>query len=104
MTMDQQTEAAALGAYVEYCFTPLLPADTGKIKPEGGFPIEELVKYIRAVGVDRAILSTDLGQELNPIPTDGMISFFMKLEGQGFSQEEIDQMGKVNPAKFLGLP
>jgi hypothetical protein len=33
-----------------------------------------------------------------------MISFFMMLEGQGFTQEEIDQMSKINPAKFLGLP
>ncbi len=104
MTIEQQTEAAALGSYVEFCFSPLMPADTGKIKPEGGLPIEELVKYIRAVGTDRAIITTDLGQERNLIPTDGLISFFMMLRGQGFTQEEVDQMGKVNPAKFLGLP
>ena len=96
-------EAARLGAFLEYCFNPLLPADTGKIKPEGGLPIETMVKFIRAVGTKHAIIATDLGQELNPVPTDGMISFFLMLKAHGFTQKEIEQMSKTNPAKFLGL-
>ena len=103
MTMEQQIEAAHMGAYLEYCFNPLLPADTGKIKPDGGLPIETLVSFIRAVGTANAIISTDLGQELNPIHTDGMISFIMKLSQQGFTQAEIDEMCKTNPARLLGL-
>lgn len=103
MTMEQQMEAARLGAFLEYCFNPLLPADTGKAKPDGGLPIEVMVNAIRAVGTEHAIISTDLGQELNPIPTDGMISFFLKLKANGFTQKEIEQMSKTNPAKFLDL-
>ena len=103
MTMEQQVEAARLGAYLEYDFNPLLPADTGKAKPKGGLPIETLVSFIRAVGTANVILSSDLGQELNPIHTDGMISFIHILKGQGFTMEEIGQMIKINPAKFLGL-
>jgi hypothetical protein len=103
MTMEQQMEAARLGAFLEYCFNPLLPADTGKAKPDGGLPIETMVDSIRAVGTEHAIISTDLGQELNPIPTDGMISFFLKLKANGFTQKEIEQMSKTNPAKFLDL-
>jgi hypothetical protein len=103
MTLEQQVEAARLGAYLEYCFNPLLPADTGKAKPDGGLPIETLVTFIRAVGTANAILSTDLGQELNPVHTDGMISFILMLREQGFTEEEIDRMSKTNPARFLGV-
>lgn len=103
MTVEQQVEAARMGAYLEYCFVPLLPYDTGKIKPEGALPIEELVTAIRAVGPAHAIISTDLGQPLNPVLTDGMIAFIRQLKAQAFTQKEIDQMSKINPAKFLGL-
>jgi len=103
MTMEQQVEAARLGAYLEYDFNPLLPADTGKARPGGGLPIETLVAFIRAVGTPHVILSSDLGQELNPIHTDGMISYIHMLKEQGFTGDEIDQMIKTNPARFLGL-
>ena len=66
-------------------------------------PIEDMVSYIRAVGTDNAILSSDLGQELNPIHTDGMIFFVNKLLQQGFTKDEINRMIKKNPAEFLGL-
>ena len=103
MTLEQQKKAARLGAFLEYSFNPLLPADTGKVKLEGGLPIETMGKFIRAVGTEHAIISSDLGQELNPIPTDGMISFFLMLKAYGFTEKEIEQMSKTNPAKFLGL-
>ncbi len=103
MTMEQQIEAARLGAYVEYCFNPLMPADTGIAKPDGGLPIEMIVSHIRSVGTENAIISTDLGQEMNPLHTDGMIYFIHLLKEQGFTQEEIGQMCKINPAHFLGL-
>lgn len=103
MTLEQQKEAARLGAFLEYCFNPLLPADTGKIKLNGGLPVEKMVRFIREVGIDHAIISTDLGQELNPVHTDGMISFFIILKDQGFTQDDIDKMSKINPARFLGL-
>ena len=103
MTKEPQMEAARMGAYLEYCFNPLLPADTGLIKEDGGLPIETMVSFIRAVGTANAIMSTDLGQELNPLHTDGMISFILKLGQQGFTKAEIDEMCKINPARLLGL-
>ena len=103
MTMEQQVEAAHLGAFVEFCFSPLMPADTGIGKPDGGLPIKTMISFIRAVGIENAIISTDLGQEMNPLHTDGMIFFIHLLREQGFTQKEIDQMCKTNPAHFLGL-
>ncbi len=103
MTKEQQVEAARLGAYLEYIYNPLMPADVGRARPDGGYPIETMVSFIRAVGTANAIISSDLGQSLNPLPTDGMISFIMKLGQQGFTKTEIDEMCKINPARFLGL-
>ena len=103
MTEAQQVEAASLGAFLEYVYNPLMPSDTGKAKPNGGYPIETIVSFIRAVGVANAVITSDLGQELNPLHTDGMISFILLLKEHGFSQDEIDRMLKINPAKILGL-
>jgi predicted metal-dependent phosphotriesterase family hydrolase len=49
------------------------------------------------------ILSSDLGQPMNPLHTDGLAAFFELLRQQGFSQAEIDTMSKTNPARALGL-
>ena len=58
---------------------------------------------IRAIGVDRVILSTDLGQPNNPLPPDGFGEFLVAMRQQGFTEREIDQMAKQNPARLLGL-
>jgi len=46
--------------------------------------------------------SAGLAQE-NPLHPDGLLSFFRGLREQGFTQAEIDRMGKENPARLLGL-
>ena len=95
MSTAQQKEAASLGAFLEYPFNATLPG--------GGIEIRDLVKTLRAVGVEHAILSSDLGQVLNPIHTDGLLAYFEQLKEHGFSQAEIDRMAKRNPAIFLGI-
>jgi len=44
-----------------------------------------------------------MGQPPNPVHPNGLQLFFDGLRKQGFSQAEIDQMSKVNPAQLLGL-
>jgi predicted metal-dependent phosphotriesterase family hydrolase len=44
-----------------------------------------------------------MGQVGNPLHPDGLQLLFDGLKKQGFTQEEIDQMSKVNPARLLGL-
>ena len=56
------------------------------------------------LGLEHCILSSDLGQPGNPLHPDGWVTFFQELRAQGFSQQQIDQMAKVNPAKLLNLP
>jgi hypothetical protein len=55
------------------------------------------------VGADRCVLSSDLGQPVNPAHPDGLAAFFEGLEQEGISRAEIDRMSKKNPALILGL-
>ncbi len=96
MSIELQKKAAALGAFLEYPFNALMP--------DGGVDYEDLVETLRAVGPERAILSSDLGQPMNPVHTDGLVNYFERLGQSGFTRSEIDRMAKLNPARFLGLP
>ena len=49
------------------------------------------------------ILASDLGQYLNPIPTDGLKAFVLSLRRGGFSEREIKLMCRDTPAQLLGL-
>ena len=96
MSISEMRQAASLGAYLEFVYNGLIGA--GK-----EFDFAEYAKAIRAVGVDHCILSSDMGQPGNPLHPDGLQLFFEGLRKQGFSQTEIDQMAKENPARLLGL-
>ncbi len=96
MTVPQMQEAAGLGAYIEFVYNAL-------IGPSKSFTMQEYASAIRAVGVGSSILSSDLGQAGNPLHPDGLAAFFAGLKQQGFTDEEIGRMSKVNPAKLLGL-
>jgi len=96
MNLEQMREAARLGAYLEFVYNAL-------IGPNKVFDVTEYARAVRAVGPGHCILSSDLGQAGNPLHTDGLIAFFKALRSQGFSENEIDQMSKINPAKLLGL-
>lgn len=97
MTVAQMKQAATLGAYIEFVYNAL-------IGPNKSYGMVECATAIRAVGPEHCILSSDLGQAGNPLHTDGLASFFQGLGEQGFSEAEIDQMAKQNPANLLGLP
>ena len=63
----------------------------------------DYAKAMKTVGTDHFILSSDLGQYLNPIPTDGMKRFALELAAEGFSQKDILKMGRDTPAALLGM-
>jgi hypothetical protein len=96
MSIAQMKEAAAEGAYLEFVYN-------GLVGPNKEFTFSDYAKAIRAVGVEHCILSSDMGQPGNPLHPDGLELFFDGMRKQGFTQAEIDQMSKVNPARLLGL-
>ena len=96
MSIADMQQAAQMGAYIEFVYNGLI----GKAKE---FDFADYAKAIRAVGVEHCILSSDMGQPGNPLHPDGLAAFFKGMRGQGFTQAEIDQMAKRNPARLLGL-
>ncbi len=96
MTIPQMQEAAKLGAYIEFVYNGLI----GNSKQ---FDFADYAKAIRAVGPEHCIFSSDMGQVGNPLHPDGLQMLFDGLKKQGLTQEQIDQMSKVNPARLLSL-
>jgi len=63
-----------------------------------------LAEIMRAVGIERTVLVTDLGRADYAVdPIQGMGEFLDRLADQGFSQAEIDLMARRTPARLLGL-
>jgi hypothetical protein len=96
MNVQQMQEAAKLGAFIEFV---------------GGSPVGEgaaarldgIAAAIRQVGPASSILSSDLGQQGNPLPPDGFAAFVLALRARGFGERDLDLMSKENPARLLGL-
>ncbi|GBD22273.1 hypothetical protein HRbin28_02752 [bacterium HR28] len=91
LTAEDQVRLAEMGAYLEHCFTPLY---SGKVLWETAFA------HIRAVGPERVVLSTDLGQPDNPPVEDGLALFADRLLEAGFSEDEIHTMAVRNTVRL----
>jgi hypothetical protein len=96
MNAAQMKEAASLGAFIE--FVGGAPEGQGAAARMDG-----IASSIRQVGVTSSILSSDLGQQGNPLPPDGFGTFIQALRTRGFSDGDLDTMSKQNPARLLGL-
>ncbi len=96
LTVEQAKEATSLGALIEFCAGTLATAGAQA-------KIDRFAEQIRAIGPEFAILSSDLGQAGNALPPDGLAVFYEMLRKKGFTNQELDRMGKQNPATLLGL-
>jgi hypothetical protein len=96
MSTEQMLEAAELGAYVEFIYN-------GLVGPYKEFEFADYAQAIRSVGVERCILSSDLGQPVNAPHPEGFAALLEGLKEQGFTQSELDCMSKTNPAAMLDL-
>jgi hypothetical protein len=92
LTADEQKHLADMGAYVEHCFTTM---HTGKA------PWEAVMEAIRVVGPERCVLSTDLGQTINPPVAEGFAMFTQKMLDAGFSVDQVRRMTVTNPSALL---
>ena len=48
-------------------------------------------------------MSSDLGQEGNPVHPDGLRAYIRALRDAGVSDDELDVMARRTPARLLGL-
>jgi len=92
LTADEQRELAGMGAFIEHCFTTM---HTGKAPWDGVF------ESIRRAGPERCVLSTDLGQAINPPVAEGFAMFAQRLLDAGFTAAEIRRMAVENPAALV---
>jgi hypothetical protein len=92
LSAEEQLELADMGAYIEHCFTTM---HTGKADWDG------VMQSIRLVGPERCIISTDLGQTINPPVSDGFAMFAQTLLDAGFSSENVRRMAVVNPGNLI---
>jgi hypothetical protein len=93
MNLAQMQEATKLGGFLEFINSHL-----------SRFTAPELVRQLRAIGVEWCVLATDLGQAGNAMPPDGLADFMAKLVAAGMTEREVAQMAKDNPARLLGIP
>jgi hypothetical protein len=92
LSAQEQFELADMGAIIEHCFTTM---HTGKSSWEGMF------EATRKTGVERTILSTDLGQTINPPVAEGYAMFAQKMLDAGFSVSDIRHMAATIPASLV---
>ena len=92
LTTDEQKQLAGMGAYIEHCFTTMY---TGKA------PWEAVIEAIRVVGPERCVMSTDLGQTINPPVAEGFAMFAQKMLENGFNLDQIRRMTVANPTALL---
>lgn len=93
LSQGEQYELAELGAVIEHCFTTTY---TGKA------PWQALFANVAAVGPERTVLSTDLGQSSNPPVSLGLASYAQRFLDAGFSVADVRTMVVDNPARLLG--
>jgi len=92
LTGDEQKELADLGAIIEHCFTTTY---TGKATWEAAFA------NIRKTGVSHTMISTDLGQTINPPVAEGFAMFAQRLLDAGFSVDEVRTMAVTIPTRLV---
>lgn len=91
-TIDEQKELVKLGAYIEHCQSTY---STGKCD------FSVIAEQIRAIGPDRVVLGTDLGQVTNVYPDEGMLQFSNALLDCGFTEAEVMKMNGDNPRMLI---
>jgi hypothetical protein len=96
LSVEQQKQMAAKGAYIEHTYLSILPSG-------GGIGPKRLIEAIKAVGAAHCIFTTDLGQKANPPPAEGMRAAIATLLDASLSEDEITAMLKTNPVRLLDL-
>lgn len=97
-SLDDITRLVGMGAYIEHSMCMFVQRSKYKF-----YEPDELDKMIKAAGVDKTILGSDLGQVGNPSPVDGfrgVINICLEL---GYEENEIRELISENASKLIGI-
>jgi len=92
--LEAAQEAASLGAFIEICWNNFAP---GRMDPAA------VVDWIRAVGVEQVVISTDYFRTAYPNPPELFRLELGTLYDVGLDAASIRQTVAINPARALGL-
>jgi hypothetical protein len=90
-TLEEQRTLADMGAYLEYD----IPKDESQHS--------KIAEYVKAIGPDRCVLVSGMGAATHCHPIDEMRHAMMSLRLSGLTENDIDLMTKITPAKLLEL-
>jgi len=94
---DEMMRMADLAATLEFTVNPCMPARQ-QANPK------DFADHIRAVGAERCILASDLGQRDNAHPVEGFRMFLRMMRNYGINDAELNLLTRSNPARLLDLP
>lgn len=106
LTLAQAKEVVAMGGMIEVCYLQFMTGHDAQhawMKHWDQVGPAQVVAAVRELGAGGIVLSTDLGQQGNMNPIDGIESMMGALKAAGVSEADLDTMLRKNPARLLGL-
>ena len=97
MSDSEIGELKAKGVYFELTLAPIY---SNQFRSE---IIEDFAKMIRIIGVDKCIISSDLGQIGNIDPAEAVNKAWKELENVGLSNNELEKLFSSNAENFLTI-
>ncbi|MEE8449346.1 MAG: DUF6282 family protein [Thermodesulfobacteriota bacterium] len=86
---------ANLGVFINFTYFEL--------SPYGGVNPEEMANWVKEIGPERVLLSSDVGPEVLPNPVESMRLLTAMLQAGGIEQSWIKMMAADNACRLLGL-
>jgi hypothetical protein len=96
LSPDQCRELAQKGAFIEHEVGMY-----GRDRPD--WPIEQLINWINAVGVEHTTLGSDTGQATAPLPAEIFGKVAHQLVDNGVPERDVRRMLSDNPGSLLGV-
>ena len=96
-SLDQIRALVAMGVMIEHSICMFVPSTFYL------FDEDHLKQVIAAAGVDNTFFGSDLGQNNNPTPVEGMRQMIVLLLKLGYSDADVRKMTAGNAARFVGL-
>lgn len=97
-TLEDMRALAAMGAWLEHSMCMFIPGSKFHF-----YDPPQLDAMIRAAGVERTILGSDLGQTGNPTPVEGFRHVIATCLELGYSPQQVRRMVSGNACALMGL-
>jgi hypothetical protein len=96
--LDDIKELVAKGVYIEHSMCMFVQRSKYKF-----YEPKELDDMIKAAGIDKTILGSDLGQVGNPSPVNGFRAVINMCLDLGYDEQEIHKLVSKNASDLMGI-